>query len=547
VDVAAIQAQAAQMPTGIGSVTTGIPLGNKAFATPYYSLGAEICQNMYLENASTEFSKSPYYLIKIPGLRRFNPTPSSVNYGACRGFFTSSGSSSVGSRTFVVNGTGFYELFQDGTRNLIGSLSTLQGRVGMAENGAQLMLVDGEGGYIFDYAHNDWRRITDEYFPGNDPSLGTLAPNYVDCIDTYFIVNVPGTNTYYWSTPGYTSDLDNTSISYWDAVTAGEVNGFWNPLQSGQKIGKPENINCLINCNNYLWLGGLNSFEVHYDTGNYNGQQFARYQGAILNVGCSAPNSVAVYQNSIFFLGTDKNGTLGVFSNDGMNPVRISTPGIDQLIEKTSGFTDCIGYTYAQNSHAFYVMQFPTGNRTFVYDMVTQSWHERTRLNSDSGLLMRWDGLYATRNWSKVVMGDASTSEVYSLDASYYQNDNPLSTTGEVNYIRCVKTTPISFSSGKQQFFNWVQVICSQGGGLSVNTAAGVGQDPRVQIAWSNDSGVTYSNERSAPIGKQGEYAKRSIVWIAGMGRNRVWRIAMTDPVPFLLVALYVNGRTGKF
>ena len=531
------------LPTGIGSNTTAIPLGNKPFTTPYFSLGAEVCQNMYLEIAQSEFAKSNYYLLKIPGLRRFSQIPSATNLGACRGIFTSTANADVGNRTFIVNGSGFYELFYDGTRNLLATLSTISGRVGMAENGRQLMIVDGRAGYIFDYTTNSFAMITDEFFPGNDLTLGTSAPTFVECLDTYFIVNVPGTNQYFWSTPGYTSDLNNSSEAYSPSIP----NGYWTPLQSGYKVGKPDNITCLINCNNYLWLGGVNSFEVHYDTGNFNGQQFARYQGAILNIGCSAPKSLAVYQNNIFFLGTDKFGTLGVFSNNGMEPIRISVRGIEQLIETMTDYTDCIGYTYAEIGHSFYVMVFPTGNRTFVYDTVTGSWHERTKLESSTGLYSRWDGLYATRNWSKLVVGDASTSETYSLDPYYYQNDNPLSVTGEVNYIRCVKTTPIAFSQGKQQFFNWVQVVCNQGTGLTLNTAAGVGVDPQVQIAWSNNTGVTYSNERSAPIGKQGEYDKRSIVWIAGMGRNRVWRIACSDPVPFILVGLYVNGRIGKF
>jgi hypothetical protein len=31
------------------------------------------------------------------------------------------------------------------------------------------------------------------------------------------------------------------------------------------------------------------------------------------------------------------------------------------------------------------------------------------------------------------------------------------------------------------------------------------------------------------------------------MGRNRVFRIAMTDPVPFILVALIFNGNPCRF
>lgn len=519
------------------SDTTSIPLGNKPYTTPYLSLGAEICQNLYLEFAQSEFAKSQYYCIKIPGLKRFGALQP-VNTGACRMLFTSKVASESSGRTFSVNGNTLFEILEDGTKTVIGNLETQEGVVSAADNGNLLMLVDGSYGYILRYSDNNFSKITDEYFPAN--VLGSVCPTHVDVIDTYFIINIPNTNTYYWSTPGYTSDLNDTSVPY----DPGIANGYWNPLQSGQKIGKPDDITCLINCNNYLWIGGYNSIEVHYNSGEYP-QVFKRYQGAIINVGCRAARSLAVYQNNIFFLGTDKAGTLGVFSNDGMNPVKISTRGIEQLIENMSRYDDCIGYTYFHMGHAFYVMQFPEASKTYVYDIGMQAWHERTKLDSLTGRYKRWDSVFATSNFDRLITGDLSTSEIYSLDANYYLNDEPLKPT--YNYIRCVKTTPIGFQTGRQVRYNWIQVICNQGQGLPTNTQVGVGQDPSVQVAWSNDCGVTYGNERSAPLGRQGEYKKRSIVLSCGTSRNRVWRIAMSDPVPFLLVGVLVNSSIARY
>jgi len=95
--------------------------------------------------------------------------------------------------------------------------------------------------------------------------------------------------------------------------------------------------------------------------------------------------------------------------------------------------------------------------------------------------------------------------------------------------------------------YNWVQVICNQGSGTTVDNVDGVGTNPALQLAWSDDTGETWSNERSAPIGRQGQYASRTRVLGCGMGRNRVFRIAMTDPVPFILVALIFNGNPCRF
>jgi hypothetical protein len=156
--------------------------------------------------------------------------------------------------------------------------------------------------------------------------------------------------------------------------------------------------------------------------------------------------------------------------------------------------------------------------------------------------------MYATNNFDKIIIGDISSSGYYSLDPQYYMNDNPKD--NGFNFIRCVKTTPIAFDFGKNVRYNWIQPICNQGSGLTnnqVNGAAIVGVNPTIQVAWSNDTGITWSNERTAPIGAQGQYEARSRILGCGMGRNRVHRIAMTDPVPFILVGLLANGSTCKF
>ena len=50
------------MPEAPGSITTRLPLGDKPFASPYFSVGVEICQNMYLEASQSTNGKSEYYL-----------------------------------------------------------------------------------------------------------------------------------------------------------------------------------------------------------------------------------------------------------------------------------------------------------------------------------------------------------------------------------------------------------------------------------------------------------------------------------------------------
>lgn len=489
-----------------------VPIGNKPYVSAYTSVGREICQNLYIEQSNSDTAKAQYYLVKIPGLRLLATQTATA---ACRGIYTASNA-----RTFVVNGTSFYELLQSGARTLRGTLTSYSGPVQMADNGSQLLLVDGVAGWVFDYSHNTMAKLD---------ATQTGVEGWVDgathctCIDTYFLVNNPQTNEYHWSSPG-------------DGLA-------WPGLNVSMKIGKPDNIVGLIDCTNMLWAFGLRSVEVHYDTGDYANGVWQRYEGAIIEVGCMSPYSIARYANNVFWLGSDKDGTVGVFSNQGMAPARISTRGIEQIVQSFDKYDDCLAFCYAQAGHAFYVMHFQSADRTFVFDIVTGSWHERTFLLKADGTLHRWRGQFAAFNWSRNLLGDNSGDAIYWSDTETYANDNPDGS--GVNYIRCVKTSPIGFQNGVWVRYNSLQVILQQGVGLPENTADGVGLDPQCMIAFSNDSGTTWSTERAVSIGRRGEYGRRSRLTNLGTSRNRVWRLAITDPVPVIIVGLMADITAG--
>lgn len=285
--------------------------------------------------------------------------------------------------------------------------------------------------------------------------------------------------------------------------------------------------------------------EVHYDTGNYESQLYARYEGTIVQIGCRSKYTIAYLGDNVAWLGADKSGNLAVYTNDGIAIKKISTRGIEQIIGSFTRTDDAIGFMYTQAGHTFYVLHFPTADRTFVFDYVTDSWHERTYMNPATGTLHMHRSIYVTFNFNAWISGHYSHSTLFTLDYSYYVNDNP----GDdgVNYIRCEKTSPIAFANGNNVRYNAVQVMFAQGTGLIQNNADNVGIDPTVWVQWSDDAGNTWSSQRPAKIGKIGEYAKRSRILGCGMGRNRVWDVVVTDPVSVLLIGLIVESLQCRF
>lgn len=516
-----------------------IPLGDAPYATPWHSVGREQCENLFLEYSQSGSAKAAYYYLGIPGLRRIRAASSAAGSAPCRGSIRTSAGVA-----YFVNGRSFYSINSAGVATGIGALSTAAGPVRMAENGKQIILVDGLKGYIYDMLGGTFATITDEYFPGGATTGGT-APTHVQCINTYFLVNAPGTNLYYWSNPYYGNDDGND-------YTNATANGYWTPLRTGTKIGRPDNVIGISQAQGYLWLFGRNSIEVHYDTGDSAGQQWVRYTNALIDLGCSAAGSIANWETQIFWLGADPTGTIGVFTNDGMTPKKVSVRGIEQMIEVMGDPSDCIGSVYTQAGHTFYLMWFPSAGQTMVYDVNTTKWHVRTHLNSATGRTEAWHGIYPIAAYGLNLFGDMSSDAIYAADMLYFQNDNP--TGAGVNYIRAVKTVPIVFSNGVRVRHNGVQPMFQQGVGTITGLEPGTsttdpmqafGRYPKCVIAYSDDGGVRYSNELDAPLGALGETTTRTIIRRLGLSRNRVYRFTITDPVRRIFVGCMADLTLG--
>lgn len=502
-----------------------IPLTDAPYANAYSSVGLEVCENMYLERAGSKTSKADHFFIAVAGLRRLIE---GTTGNACRGLLTASSG-----RVFGVFGQFVYEILPNWSRVLRFSLETFQGRVGMADNGQYMLVVDGQDGWTLKYEDNSYEKI-DQNHDGNEGFVP--GATHCTCLDTYFLVNVPGSNDYVWSNAGY-------GLMTSGGVTTGatELNaGHWNGLNTARKVAKPDNIMALGDCNNMVWLFGQRSTEVHYNTGNYPGV-FARYEGAIVEVGCTAKYSVAKYFNNIYWIGSDASGTVGVFTNEGYQPRRISVRGVEQIMQAMATFEDAIGMCYAENGHAYYLLHFPSGDATFVYDIVTGVWHRRTFLNRVDGTTHRWKGSYCTFGHGTVIWGDQYTDAVYTTDQYKYANDNPTGT--GVNYIQTDITTPIGFQNGKLIRYLSIQPMLSQGVGLGANTDEGVGLNPQAIIKFSDDSGMTWTQGRLVSIGRRGEYAFRSRLTTLGEARNRVWRMISTDPVRRVFVGLLAEAQ----
>ena len=70
----------------------------------------------------------------------------------------------------------------------------------------------------------------------------------------------------------------------------------------------------------------------------------------------------------------------------------------------------------------------------------------------------------------------------------------------------------------------------------------GQGSDPQIMLQYSDDGGITWSNELWETLGKLGKYRTRVEWRRLGRSRDRVFKVKVSDPVFVQLNEAYINA-----
>ena len=287
-----------------------------------------------------------------------------------------------------------------------------------------------------------------------------------------------------------------------------------------------DDVVCAFSDHRELWLFGTKSTEIWYNSGS-GSPPFDRKIDEILERGISAAASIAAEDNTLFWLDDRKM----VVKADGYRPAVISTREIDYQIAQYSDVLDAIGFTYSQEGQTFYVLTFPTGNATWVYDAATGEWHQRTSYPSPYN--NRWRANCYAYFDGKHLVGDHSNGKIYELDLDTYADDG--------NIIKAIRTGAAVHEKRHLLFHNTLELEFEAGVGL----VSGQGSDPTVMLRWSDDGGHTWSNEHWKAIGKIGEYSKRARWSKLGRSRDRIYEVSITDPVKRVLISANLDATKG--
>lgn len=447
----------------------------------------QLCVNLYPEFSGSGSSKSVAALIGTPGLEQYKI----LSGDACRGIYRFTADIAI-----AVMGPIVWKIVRGGVDVLIGNIDGNPTPARMSDNGTTIMLVTGQFGYLIDPALNTITQISDPAFAGAD---------FVGFVAGRLVWNKPGTGQFQYTEP-YSVAID--ALNFYTAESS------------------PDNLTAFIVNHSELWLYGPNSVEVWVLTGD-NNDPFTRIQGAQMETGIDAPSSLAKMDNTIYWLGGDDRGRGIVLKATGYSQAqRVSTHAIEFAIAGYTDSSDAVAWTYQQEGHTFFVLNFPSADKTWVYDASTNLWHERAWMESD-GSLHRIRGATQIEFDGDTIVGDWEFNTLYRLKLDVYLDNTRI--------IKRIRSSPHLSSDLKQQLFHSLQIDMETGIGLIS------GNDPQAMLQWSDDGGHTWSSEYWVGLGKVGEYRTRARWRRLGKSRDRIFKVEITEQAKIVIVGASVD------
>lgn len=490
-------------------------------------------------NMFREVNEGSEYLASVPGLK----FKASIGSGKCRGAYVSAvglSSQNGSENAFVCFGNTIYRIDNTGTPTALGTVATASPRVCFAETGGLrdfLLIADGSNLWAYDLLEGGSLQQV-AMPPRVTGDGGMVAPTHVAVVGGSVCVNDAGTGFVYYSVPYPLNsetrevfDIVNGDVQYEEnnplkvkkkAVDALEwmfydnygVQQYFNAETSSDKI------QAIAAVGASLYLFGSKTVEIwQRGAAEYETWMRQSYTTNASN-GLHAPFSVAVCGSNLYYLGQGESFARGVMSVSGQTYSKISDDWLEAKLLKETSDT-AFGFAYALGSHNFYVLQLPTIKETWVYDLDTKEWHQRTSRNFATGAEARWRP--SAMIWFKgVFWAFCDDGCAYTHDEEYWSEDYG-NATDNLPMIRH-RQGAVIVDEERPFTFDELAIECN------VGTWKDYEGEPKLLLEVSKDGGNTFGNVRSASLGKTGDYSHRVRFFKLGYNRLCVLRLTYSHP-----------------
>jgi len=499
-----------------------------SYTTRSIIASAQRCINYYTEiNPKSAIVPTTHY--QRPGLDHLFQVGST---GPIRGLYRASNTAG-----YVVGNNGFYLINPDNSTTLLGTIGTNSGPVVMSDNGTALLLVDGSAtGYHTTLGTTNFAVVDSSI----DPNNTFRGADFTYYVDTYLIYN-----------------MRNSAL--WGSTTSNALQ--FNDQFVGSKQSYPDNIRSMYVNRREVFLFGDVKSEIHYNTGGTTDAPFpfSELPGTYIEHGVAAPHSVASHDITVFWLARDLQGEGVVLSFRGYLCQRVSNHALEEAIrqmQKTVGITDALGMTYQLDGHLFYMLTFPAGNQTWVYDNSVQdptaAWHQECWTHPTQGTLDRSRINCIAFINGRLMAGDWQNNTIYGLNMDKY-TDTVIADPGG-SFVECpivfIRSFPHIGAARAMGAQGMVEVDGKrlQFASFRADMECGMapvdstGNPATVSLRWSDDRGRTFGNALLQQAGAPGEYLTQP-QWLGmGVARDRIFELSHNIAGPAALNGAWVDA-----
>jgi hypothetical protein len=393
-------------------------------------------------------------------------------------------------REFVVAGSKLYE-----TTGLVvvvrGTLATTTGTVCICPGEFQLVVVDGDNGYVLTLATNVFAQVTSPNWRG---AIWVTQVN-----GTFVFVPPNNQEQFYISAIDDATTLDALDFSSADAAPGAIITH--RTLKQETYFFKPFSTE--------VWI--------------YDGEAdfpLVRYNSTPIAVGITGLSAAIIAADALIFIGRTERGTGIVYMMQGHQPVRISNTAVESDLQAAGVDLTQASMWVQQKEGAEYVcINAPGMSTSWCWDAATKEWHERGELvNGD------WTAFRVQQVLPAVDVHHAfGGSVMYTMsDSIYALGDDPL--------VRSRVWPHLSNPSKEPFAIRGIEIGCTTGYGGNV------------MLRRSPDGGFTWNAWLYRSLGEIGRWMQRVRWLMLGASRDPVFEIRVSDAVPFTLVDCAVDA-----
>jgi hypothetical protein len=416
---------------------------------------------------------------------------------------------------YAVVGSGVYKLNNNLAITHLGNIGTSTGFVRIvANNAGQILIVDGQDGYLYDTVGGSFAAITAPGFPSK--------PIDAAYFEGYFVVCEGESNQVFYS------GLNNGNV--------------WDPLNFFQINTGPGYLVGVGVVHGRAFFFKTSTCEGWYNQGVNPDLPFAPDKNLIFDTGCLAAWTIQYDYGFLFWLSKDSSGVSSIFMSDGVNTKPISTPAVDNKIRGFENPSDVQSYIYKDDGHLFYYSSWTQDDATFVADITTKEWHRMEMQphkpivgNPLSGKVRHLSSAHAYFNDQHYVLSYKSRT-LYSMSLDYGTNDGePIRRERVIRHFIQDNYCKIQVNALRADFR------------YGIGNESGVYESPQAYLSISYNGGLSFIDELPAPLGKIGQYNAQTIWRQLGIHDDFVCKIAVYAGVkPIFMLGGAIDAVTLK-